>query len=1695
MSTQSPGFFQEELDGRQIAALVADTSLTPNMVIESLWHGRLVVRRNAANALPAIAPIPEVAEAFVAIAARDSDSLVRDSIVRAVAQNVCSGAVAVPILLDGLLNSDEEIRIIAYSGLATRLQRDRADIAPRIIKALKDPRAAVVAACAKLLTEDGDEGSVPLLIPLLGCGDNRIVRPAYDVLDRLKYKAVTPLVGAIADPLTRRFAVKLLSGLPSVNDDERRALDASWALADSLGDASWRAAVVTILDELTRLVVPVRTQPLNLPIPDFGVVRLSESALEAASRQHQTPEDLEEALYALRDGRDHVRHNALVLLGFMRWSPDRSASVAARVLPLVKDADVSVRLAAMTTVGRFDAASVAVGALAALGETNADVRQAAVAALREAGPAALAAALQRLPLNAGTRTEDGLLEVAVALGGASVTVLADAIAQGAGLSATARVVAVRGLGLLGGTAEDGLSVLIAALADSLEDVRREAATAIGNIGVNDPAIIGALKGQMQDTVATVRRQAALAVARITGRPLDDRGASEPRPLPIAAFETELATPKHLSVVSEIGEDGHPVVDPALLIQALRDGRVMVRRNAARAIGLLAGRGASFAVQLALALRDGDLEVRRDAAEALSTLGEHAEAGLTFAVASLGARDEALHGTLVSFIAKLFPASEPFIIEGLRVDPDEADAGIFDVIRTLEGAIVSGLATAGLSHPSGLIRLNAARALGVLSDKGAASAIDALTEALSDRLGQVRAAAEAALDSILRLKPRPIRVLEAVPLPFDGFDSALATSEEIAAHSESFASLDETTLLRLLADGRAIVRANALSVAATMPATPALTSNVTCLLRDAETAVRLNAVAFLARPPATIAVGRALAPLVLDREPTVATAVAAVLDANAELFFPAVVALGGSVSEFDLRRAVFPRVRAGGAPSIAFLAQLLAPESETPDALTVTALRLLRAFTHPALVELQDGEVAASLTARAEVLLRSSDAALRHAATAAHARLTGADSQPAALDPVPLPAEGFDTALLSRAQLEGIAGDLRFDLLIHALSDGRETVRANATAALGQLGAAEASSIAPLCRMLRDSSGNVRALAAESLGLLSPSREASFGLVGALFDGAPPVVNAARQALAAAGLFALEALVYALDDEPRLAGRTVLPVLAELGEPALDALTVAAGNASPLVRRNALIALRLFEREAAASARGAVTKLEHDDDRNVRLEARATRDWLEGVDRRIVAREPQPLPHPEFVMRGLDLTEVGALSSDVSNEQLFGFVRDGRRRARENAIRALGVRGVYHPWLGFALKDDSLDVQRAAARALKTLGPKALAAAPQLIEALEEDDAPIVFDAKDALIALGADVVPAIVMAARTTPDRFRSNLLPIVDKLGEVAAPAMIAALDHASAFVIMNALMSVEVLAERGGQGAMAKVIELTGHPLPALVRTAKKTLVRLEGRTPAEFRKEAVPMPIAGFDIGSLSTDVITANLAAVDRTWLRSAIFDGRDRVRENAAACIGHLGAEGADFISLLVIALKDSETDVQIAAAEACGTLALGDAEAIPALIASLRLAREASRRAALTALDRFGPDRVATVAMQHLVGLEDRMLQSMGRVAHRMAEAFVPALSKLAADAEASLTARENAVVILGDLVARARPAEETLIGLVTHQDGMLAFKAATALARVGTPGPAVADRLAAAALKEKRPSVVQALRNTAKILRRRRAD
>ena len=1574
-------------------------------------------------------------EAVLLRAANDGREVVRANAARALGALKKPPKRAAWVLALLLRDSDSEVRRAAVDALEMLGAAAAAPAAFWLALALGETDAALKDQIVNVLA--GIHAEAPKALVEAMRADAEVARETILlVFHRIGGKAVPTLIEALRHPsgLVRINAAQGLELLAKRGADAAlEALEA--ALGDNVGQVRVRAAIA--IDEIKggRPRPPKVIEPDPVAIAGFDDRVLDSETLRRGARKTS----LERMLRAFRDGRPWVRANAARLVPALGGE---AVAAMPAVGVLARDGMIEVRRAAAEALGALvkeasaEAKQDGLAMLVRLLEDKAEsVRKTAASGLAALGEEALPALTEGLerPFEVAQKA---VLPLIVALGPKALGALGTALGNESPL---VRAGALRALRALDRELVERLKASVAqAETDSDDQIRAEAKATLAFIDKRDVQPV----------------------------------ALEPLPLP-AAF---VAGPLDARGVTSAAR-----LEASLLLKALQDGREIVRANAARALGQSGGleHPDRVAVRIALLLRDADPGVREAAVAGLEGLGAAIAPAAYWLAVGLGDPDPVLRERIVGLYASIYEHAPKALVEGLRCDPEVAPQTILPVCVQLAGRCVPTLIEA-LRNPSGLIRINAAQGLEALARKGADAAIEALEAALADPIGKVRVQAALALDAIKGGRPRPPKVLEVDPVGIPGFEDQQLDDKKLQKASK-VTTVDR--LARALRDGRPWVRTNAATALGLWgsDARDALAS-LAVAAKDESLETRKAALMALAK----LGVPRRAAPIIAtalsDRLPAARKAAEEALGAlGADASEALGRALGTLGAELVARHLVPLYQRLGDAGPDLLAAQLAAGSPERHAG----ALAVLRmAYARDAL---------APYRGRVESLARALDAATKDAALALLDRIDGKDEAPLVAEPTPLPLPTFAERLLSRDELARDAAELRFDLLIAALRDGRDIVRANAATGLEVLGAAQLASVPYLARALRDQALEVRVRAAEALEVLPPRRDVGFDLVLVLEDASPRVVGAAEKALRAYGEFAIDAFLFGMDEVRDLVGRSILPMLASLGEKALDAFVLAQKYPSALVRQNALIGMRLLERELAATARPAVTLARNDDARDVRLEARRTLDWIDRATSNSIYREPLPLPSEAFATQSLNAKELKAQLGDTAAAVLGSFLTDGRRFVRENAARAHEVQKKFHPHLTIAMKDEYGEVRLAAAQALLALGQKALPAASNLVDALTDVDEDVRKTAHDALFGLGAKAMPAFVAGMRVPPEVFRETILPLVDRLGETATPAMITALDHPSGLVQLNSLAALTILAERGAKAAYDKVVSKTRTPLPAMIRAAQRCLFRLEGRTPAEFRKEAVPMPVPGFDTARLPGDVLKPAAPGIDRAFLHSSLFDGRILVRENTARTIGFLGKDGRALVPQLVIALKDQAPDVQVAAAEALGTLLLEDAVAIPALTFILRNARETVRRACLVSLDRFGPARVAPVLMKHLVGLEEWMVATVGRVAHRMSEALVPALAKVAANPEESLIARENAVRVLTDLGIKARPSEQTLVKLLENMDGMLAVKSAFALSRVGTPGPDLVAQLQARLNKEPRASAQAALKEAMKIVRRKR--
>ncbi|MFT7580144.1 MAG: HEAT repeat protein, partial [Myxococcota bacterium] len=311
MGATVTGFYSSELDSDALRALVDAKTLTHNEIVEGLYHGDAIVRRNASRAAALFDGLPDPGHTLLRIGAKDSDEQVRMGIVAAMAMGSYPLELAIAVLFDGLSDPVEDISDQALQGLELQMARSPDVVIPILVAGLYDPRPLVAAVAVDLLIKASDK-AVTDLVPMLSHGDPNVRRKSYDVFERIRWQAVGPLIGALRDPVARPLAKRLLLGVGEVEAIHTTTLKAMVA-----GDDPVLAEIAALLiaDFAKPAPAPPRTTALELP-EAYAKAGFFEQRIDTATLDGMDADGLalDDLLYATRDGRPVVRSNALGLL-------------------------------------------------------------------------------------------------------------------------------------------------------------------------------------------------------------------------------------------------------------------------------------------------------------------------------------------------------------------------------------------------------------------------------------------------------------------------------------------------------------------------------------------------------------------------------------------------------------------------------------------------------------------------------------------------------------------------------------------------------------------------------------------------------------------------------------------------------------------------------------------------------------------------------------------------------------------------------------------------------------------------------------------------------------------------------------------------------------------------------------------------------------------------------------------------------------------------------------------------------------------------------------------------------------------------------------------------------------------------------------------------------------------------------------
>lgn len=838
----------------------------------------------------------------------------------------------------------------------------------------------------------------------------------------------------------------------------------------------------------------------------------------------------------------------------------------------------------------------------------------------------------------------------------------------------------------------------------------------------------------------------------------------------------------LTYDEQVARKGALVADD--LILALRDGRAVIRANAALGLAALGHTGAD----LVPFLRDSHPVAARAAAEAIGHLGKAQRAHLVAIAAALdGARPEVFE-QVVAMLATLVGQADGELLAVLDTTDALAARAVIEACARV-GVRGLHLLQAATTDGRARVRFNAVRGVGQLADLEPVTSIEAMRAvAYGDSVSDVRAAALTAIASyVARARSEAAARRKAgqpVPPAVPELTARALTTDELRK-AAALAPLDE--LLLALIDARVEVRLNAARVLALQgPAAGPAAAPLGVATRDADATVRAEA----ARAIGALGEAGALAAAALVR--ALGDDDAAVIAAT-----DAALTAQGPAATAALLDGLSVAREPHGARIAARLGALADGPALLRDALASTSVDV-RVNAAIGLGALGAARAAAAVPALFAAT-RGGNARVRAAVGRAVEQLAPRPDR----SPPPLAIDGFDARVLTEAELAkhqaaitavGIAG------LVPRLGDAAVPMRANTALAFGLLAdAAGVRDALTIC--LRDDAAEVRLGAARALARLGDAAIAACAepLVRALAHADAPLAaqlttmlrDATQPAIAAA-------LAHGLDTEDDHRARQLLELIAARRD-AADVL--GAAFARPGAQAHAARGFVALGAAGLGGGRAVLERARTDSAARVRELARATLAAIDGV--------PAAPTVPAVPGFEVDVLEHRAFAKlHVEAAALVPFVTDARPAVRANAATGLGALGgaaaAHALTIAALLRDDDDRVRVAAARALDQLGDDAVVAtAPRLIAAL--GGSPAVAEACHAtLVGRGALIEAALVAGLEVEDETHGMRVADLICTRPNARA-LLFAAFDGPAQNVQINAGFGIAKLG--------AKVAGREGH------------------------------------------------------------------------------------------------------------------------------------------------------------------------------------------------------------------------------------------------------------------------------------------
>ena len=737
---QPPPLDERPLRLAELAPYAAQ--LDPGALIASLNDGRGVVRGNAALGL-----------AVVGRPALELVTLLRDS----------------------------EVRVAATAAEAIgQLGVQMRPLIPQITQALDGAQpevlAAMVGTLGALIGKADDELCLALDVPLA-----LAMRTIIEACGQLGRAGIAFLIAATGHERSR-VRINAIGGLGRWGKTDAEASMACLTYIeanDPVPDVRTAAKQAALAVIARTKVLAIDALPKN--IPEFEARKLGVSELADYTSEIR----VDEMIFALRDGRAHVRINAARALSVL-------GGAAAGAVPdlglACRDSVPQVRREAAKALGRLGDAALPAAAdlVGALSDAESEVADAAAETLEPLAPRLVDALVRGLE----TGSEDGGRRVGVVIGTlpSAAEILSDAFRSPA---VNVQVNAALGLGMLGkGRVGSGLAVLNGARTGGDARTREAVRRALDMIQPSS--------------------QAGPAEVSIAG--------FEDRPLTAAELDP------HKAALQQVG-----VTD---LLAHLQDGRDVVRANAATALGVLGPAAAAAASTLGVRLRDDAARVRLAAAQALDKLGD-ASVIETAAdlVRALGDAEPGVAEACARVLRARKGRMIGALVRGLETDDPVHGRRIAELLHVFDDAV--DILCEAFESPAVNVQVNAALGLGLLGAKRVGKGRKVLEGARTGGWERTREAVRKALDMLdgpRNQGPATIQI--------EGFETRVLGPDAFAGSAGALVAAD---LMSHLHDGRSHVRANAATALGTLgPAVAGAALAVGVLLRDDDMRVRIQA---------------------------------------------------------------------------------------------------------------------------------------------------------------------------------------------------------------------------------------------------------------------------------------------------------------------------------------------------------------------------------------------------------------------------------------------------------------------------------------------------------------------------------------------------------------------------------------------------------------------------------------------------------------------------------------------------------------------------------------------------------------------------------------------------------------------------------------------------------------------------------------